>query len=98
MHAEGQLQGDGSILCCTTALAFGACNGTSFAGSWQAVDEIYETVIGGFGWALNYAEYEAQVAAQVASGTLPADSMVDPATLPPTHLYIDDIVWDYAPQ
>jgi hypothetical protein len=99
-RVAGHLALDGSIVCCTTELVAGACPATStaFAGSWKPLDEIYETVIGGFGWALNYAEYEQQVALGIANGTLPADATVDPATLPPTQLYIDDIVWEYVAQ
>jgi hypothetical protein len=99
-QASGQLQIDGSITCCTESISNGMCpaGATSFAGSWQALDEIYDTVIGGFGWALNYAEYEERLALQVANGTLPAGSTVDPVALPPTHLYVDDVVWDYVAQ
>jgi hypothetical protein len=92
---------DGSIVCCASAASsVDSCPETQrSAGRWQRLEDIYVNVIGGFGWALNYSEYEVQAAL---ASNLPSvmDSMlqIDPSTLPPTHLYIDDVVWDYAPE
>jgi hypothetical protein len=91
-----------TITCCETPLASGVCNSASSPGAWVRPDDIVQTVIGGFGWATNYAEFEAQSA--ILAGTdAPMAGMTNVdanliATLPNTVVYLDDIVWDFVPE
>jgi hypothetical protein len=78
-----------TITCCEDALVSGVCPGVSSPGAWLKADDIIQTVIGGFGWATNYSEFEAQNA--IAPGEDPHIS----AARVPTTLYLDDIVWDF---
>lgn len=96
----GILEADGqTITCCETPLVSGVCNGASTPGSWVYADDIIQTVIGGFGWATNYAEFEAQNAV-IAGSAGPMTGMTNVgadqiALLPSTTVYLDDIVWDF---
>lgn len=97
---NGAMNADGSIVCCATGDPT-RVNPTdpwtcpmgvqSIPGVWQNANAIESWVIGGFGWALNYAEFEAQNA-------LISSNMGQPGpltNLPPTHVYVDDIVWNF---
>jgi hypothetical protein len=61
-----------------------------FRGRWRYVEELEGTLLGAFGWSTSYAEFETEPG----SGNLvmPAEDV------PETHIYVDNIVWDYARQ
>lgn len=109
--ASGTVTEDGSVLCCLTGNATRAaddqpwmCNGDSRPGDWMHWDEITETLIGAFGWATNYQTFQrAEEAALRAQGIDPEPpdeggvATLDPALLPKTNVYIDNIVWQFLP-
>lgn len=64
---------------------------TPIPGIWQNANDIQSWIIGGFGWAMNYSEFEAQKALIVSNGG--EAPRLD--NLPATSIYIDDIVWNF---
>jgi hypothetical protein len=61
-----------------------------FTGKWRKVEEIEGTLLGAFGWSTSYTEFE------TAPGS--GELNIPAAEVPPTYVFVDNIVWDYARQ
>ena len=78
------------------------CIGDSSPGAWIHWQDILEPLIGAFGWATNYQTFQrAEEAALRAMGFDPVVpdeggvASVDPALLPNTEVFIDNVVWQF---
>ena len=107
--ANGAVTDDGSVLCCSTGAPVRlaptdplTCFGDSRPGAWIPSEEILEPLIGAFGWATNHQTFQrAEEAALRAMGLEPVVpdeggvASVDPALLPDTEVFIDNVVWQF---
>lgn len=60
-------------------------------GLWQHANDIQSWIIGGFGWAMNYSEFEAQKALIISNG----GQAPNLDNLPSTSIHLNDIVWNF---
>ena len=108
----GAMDSDGKIVCCDGGNPVRAADGETscgtiderdpdtgefvstprptFTGKWRHVEDLEGTLLGSFGWSTSYTEFETEPG----SGKL----VIPVADVPPTYVYVDNIVWDYARQ